>query len=112
MSNFVGAITTGANAFINLGTAMRTAGYVGGGVVSSGRLFNPDAAVLVYIHPSESGTTAPSTGTAGWPIGAGAAAAGNTFVFERGAGHASIDIGTTWLFTSAAIVIKVIASGA
>ena len=100
------------NGFVNLGTAMRAAGYGGGGMVSSGGIFNPDAAVLLYLHLTETASTAPATGTDGWPIGAGATAAGNAFFFDRGANQSSLDIGTTWLYAPSSIVIKVIVTGA
>lgn len=100
------------NGWVNLLTAMRAAGYAGGGIVSSGGIFNPHATELCHIHLTESGTASPATGLDGWPIGAGATAASNSFLFNRGANHASVDLATTWLFTGVSIVVKVIAVGA
>lgn len=101
-----------ANGFINLGAAMRTAGYTGGPIVSSIGIFNPHASTIAYIHLTESGTTAPVTSTDGWPIGAGATAVGPAFYADRGANQSSLDINTTWISCGAIIPLQIIAVGA
>lgn len=99
------------NGSVNLATAMRAAGYTGSGIISSLAIFNPSAAVPLYVHLTNNGSTAPVTGTDGWPVGAGASDVGPAFYADRGANQSSLDIGTTWLYTASSIDIKVIAVG-
>jgi hypothetical protein len=90
---------------------MRTAGYTGNSILSSLAIFNPSASVPCYFHATENGSTNPSTGSDGWPIGNGTSDAGAAFFSDRGANLGSVDINTTWLNTASSIVIKVIAVG-
>ncbi len=90
---------------------MRTAGWTGSNIVSSLGIFNPSATVPCYLHLTENGSTNPSTGTDGWPIGAGANDVGPAFFSDRGGNQASLDINTVWLYTASSIAVKVIAVG-
>lgn len=105
----------GSSALVNLGAAMRAAGYGGGGIVSSLRIYNPSATVILYIHATNNGTTPPDVGdgTKGWPVsaGAGTLASSNVFQSDRGSNPSSIDIGTTWLYTASSIDVIVMAIG-
>jgi len=90
---------------------MQAAGYQGGGIVSSLGIFNGDSALLVYLHLTDNGLTSPSTGTDGWPIGAGSGGSGATFFSDRGANMSSLDLGTTWLYAPTTVSVKVMAVG-
>jgi hypothetical protein len=110
MSNLTKPIATPNNTFANLKTLLKAAGF-NGDRVSSLRIFNDDAAVLVYIHATDNGTAAPSTGTDGWPIGSAAGGTGKTFLAEKGSNQEFLDIGTCWIFTASVINIKVLVIG-
>src|SRR3954468_2807113 len=110
MSNFSRPIST-INGFINLGTAMRAAGYRGGNIVSSLGIYNPDGTNLVHLHLTDNGQSSSGlTGTDGWPIGA-TGAPSPAFFSDRGANQSSLDIGTTWIYAGTVIALKVIATG-
>ena len=109
MSQITKPITV--NGWVNLGAALRTAGWTGNMILSSLGIFNVSASVSCYLHLTENGSTNPSTGTDGWPIGNGTSDAGAAFFSDRGANQASIDANTTWLYTASSISIKVIAVG-
>jgi hypothetical protein len=113
MSNFTKPISTPNNTFANLKTLMKAAQptFVADRLMSLG-IFNPDGAVLLYIHLTDNGQTSPVTGTDGWPIGGAAGAADKTFYANQGANNAFLDYGTVWIFTASVIVVKVIAVGA
>lgn len=108
MPNFSGPVNT-ANGFANLGTLLKTAGFTGGGRLSKLSIFNPDATRLVYIHLANSGTTAPGTGTDGWPIGVAAGGVATSFSSEIASG--GIDLNTVWIYATAVFAIKVLAIG-
>jgi hypothetical protein len=111
MANFTKPISFTGGTWSNLLTRMRTAGYQGGGNVSSLGIHNADAALLLYLHLTDNGSTNPATGTDGWVIGAGAGGAGATFFSDRGANSSSLDLGTTWIYAPTTVTAKVMAIG-
>lgn len=106
------------NGWVNLGTALRTAGLSQGAGLSfsSLRILNLDATNLAYVHLTEQGPTvgaspAGLTGTDGWPIGTAAGNAGNNITFERGSMGPGADANQIWIFAAAVFNIKVLAFG-
>jgi hypothetical protein len=104
-----------ANGWVNLGTALRTAGLSQsvGLVMSELKLLNLDATNLAYVHLTEQGPTvgaAPSglTGTDGWPIGVAAGNAGNSISLTRGSMGPGVDANQVWIFAAAVFAIKVL----
>jgi hypothetical protein len=106
------------NGWLNLGTALRTAGYGQGAGLSLTELkiLNLDATNLAYIHLTDQGPTvgaspAGLTGTDGWPIGVAAGNAGNSLSLLRGSSGPGVDANQVWIFASAVFAIKVLAFG-
>jgi hypothetical protein len=102
-----------ANGWNNLGALLRTAGYDGGGIVSSIAIMNHGgAAVTAYLHLTNNGnSTSGLTAADGWPITQGADDPTKAFYSDRGANMASLDIGTTWINTVGVVELKIIITG-
>jgi hypothetical protein len=88
------------NGFVNLGAALAAAGFPGPNSAGYMRIHNPNAGV-VYVHLTNNGLTAPSTGADGFPI----STASESDIFEISQGGSTqgshIDVGTTWLYAAA-----------
>jgi len=105
--------TPGAGGLFSLQTILASAGFKDiTGQLSFLYIFNPSATVDVSIHTTASGSTAPGTGTDGWPIGGSATAAEKTFKYVKGDGSGrGIDVNTTWLNFPSAVPVKILLDG-
>ncbi len=110
MSSITKPITV--NGFVNLGTALRTAGYVGGGVPTMLLLYNASAATLVYVHFTDQSTSAGLTGIEGIPISSAAFPAHAFLELHAGQMAGLPDLNNIWLFTGASIPVTVAVRGA
>jgi hypothetical protein len=108
--SFTAKLTVNGSA--NLLAALRTAGYAGNPAARGLKIFNPSNATALYVHQTDNGSTAPGTGTDGWPVGGAATDSGKTLDLAEDNGGGLVDLGTTWLYTGGAIDIKVIVTGA
>jgi hypothetical protein len=107
MSQFTKPISFTGGTWSNLLTRMQALGYKGGGRVSTLNIFNGDAANLIYLHLTDNGSTSPSTGTDGWPIGGAATASGKTFGSDSG----TFDLGTAWVYAAVTVSATVMVTG-
>lgn len=93
--------TASINGWKNLLVQARADGYTGNAIIREGTVLNFNATVA-YLHLTGNGTTNPSTGADGLPIGTTAATAPAAgFTLADG-----VDIASVWIFTSGAQDIK------
>lgn len=89
------------NGWLNLGTQAKADGYAGSPFLSGGRIYNFNATVA-YVHFTANGSTNPSTGADGLPIGTTAGTAPAAYIdIPKG-----VDMNGIWVNTSGAQDIK------
>lgn len=89
------------NGTLNLKTLLVAAGYQGPMCITrEATLLNIDAAVICYLHLTDSNVTAPGTGTNGMPIDV-AGSKKESVTLPPGT-----DLSTTWLHTPSSITVK------
>lgn len=99
------------NGFVNLGEALRTAGFPGGGRPRMLIIDNPSTTVLVYVHFTNSNLSAGLTGTDGIALNSAAFPAERRLVLAGGESGDLPDLMHTWLFTPSSIPITVAVFG-
>lgn len=99
------------NGFVNLGAALKTAGYKGTSTPRILLIDNPSAATPVYLHLTDTNSSAGLTGTDGIPLSAAAFPARRNMELVAGDMMGLVDLNNIWLFTGASIPVTVAVAG-